>query len=66
MRVAYALQGDTVDLVSQRCYGATTMVVAILKANPGLAACGPILPMGTRIMLPPALPAIVKTHNLWE
>lgn len=46
-------QGETVDIVCHRHYGRTSGVTeSVLDANPGLAARGPILPMGTTIVLP--------------
>ncbi len=46
-------QGQTVDLVCLDHYGRTAEVTeAVLAANPGLAAIGPVLPMGTSILLP--------------
>lgn len=46
-------QGQTVDLVCQEFYGRTAEVSeAVLDANPGLAALGPLLPTGTQIQLP--------------
>lgn len=48
-------QGETVDLACSRHYGKTKDVTeAVLAANVGLAALGPILPMGTTIIMPPA------------
>ncbi|MGY0794304.1 tail protein X [Azospirillum argentinense] len=59
-------QGDTVDLVALRHYGDAAMVEAILAANPGLAARGPVLPIGTPITLPPvATKARTPTITLW-
>jgi len=46
-------QGETVDLACLSHYGRTRDVTeAVLDANPGLAALGPILPMGTTIVMP--------------
>ena len=46
-------QGEVVDLVCHRHYGRTREVIeAVLAANPGLAALGPVLPLGTQITLP--------------
>lgn len=54
-RVVYAHQGDTVDLICQRAYGRTAGVTEqVLRRNPGLAAIGPTLPQGTRVVLPAA------------
>lgn len=62
-----ARQGDTVDQIAARCYGGdTAMAVAILEANPGLSAMGPVIPQGTEIRLPSARPATTKTVSLWD
>lgn len=46
-------QGDMVDLICYRRYGYTAGVTEqVLDANPGLAALGPILPIGTVVNLP--------------
>lgn len=48
-----ALQGDTLDMLCQRHLGRTAGVVEdALEANPGLAALGPVLPMGAVVELP--------------
>lgn len=47
-----ASEGDSVDLIAYVRYGTHGMEQAILDANPGLAALGPILPLGTRVVLP--------------
>ncbi len=63
------LQGDTVDLVAWKLAGRTAEVVeAILAANPGLAALGPILPIGTAVIVPEvATPtATPATIALWD
>lgn len=60
-----ANQGETVDLVAWRVHGDTDMVEAILDANPGLAALGPILPMGTPVMIPTRAPAKTTPLTLW-
>lgn len=65
---ARALQGDTIDQLCWRYYGRTAGVVEqVLQSNPGLAAHGPVLPMGTLVELPdePA-PAIRQTLQLWD
>ncbi|ASS57929.1 tail protein X [Rhizobium leguminosarum] len=49
-------QGETVDLACWRYYGRTAGVMeAVLTANPGLAAKGPILPIGTVMTMPDAV-----------
>ncbi|MEW6166068.1 MAG: tail protein X [Pseudomonadota bacterium] len=63
-----AHQGDTLDLLCRRHLGATAGVTeAVLAMNPGLAALGPILPMGTSVALPDAPPAAAtKIVQLWD
>lgn len=66
--VAIALQGDTVDVICLRHYKRTEGVTeAVLAANPGLGAKGPVLPMGTQINLPRlTLQTIHRTVQLWD
>lgn len=46
-------RGDMVDAICYAQYGATSAYTeAVLAANPGLAAQGPILPAGIVITLP--------------
>lgn len=59
-------QGDTVDQLALRHYGTTTMVEAILAANPGLAAHGATLPQGLPVTLPPAVQKSRTTVKLWD
>jgi len=62
-------QGDTVDLIAWRHYGATAGTTeALLDHNPGLADLGPILPIGTWLNLPPAPAATVRRPavSLWD
>lgn len=68
MNVA-AQQGDTLDLLCQRHLGRTAGAVeSVLEANPGLAALGPVLPMGTAVTLPDQAPAAAQTSllQLWD
>ena len=67
MKVA-AHQGDTVDLLCHRHLGRTDIVVSVLEDNPGLAALGPVLPMGTEVILPDRVPAAAKKTlvQLWD
>lgn len=63
-----ARQGDTIDAICHRHYGRTAGTVeAVLDANPGIAALGPILPMGTTINLPDVPPPTTarQTVQLW-
>ena len=46
-------QGDTVDLICWKHYGHTKDVTEqVLDVNPGLAALGPVLPLGTKLNMP--------------
>ena len=58
-----ALQGDSVDNLCYRHLGTSDAVEATLEANPGLAALGAILPMGTVVALPDAVQS-TPTKNL--
>ena len=63
------VSGDTVDLIAWRYYGSESFTLAILEANPGLAALGPLLPAGTLVLLPrPAdiRPAEARGVQLWD
>jgi len=62
-----AKQGETVDQIAARCYdGDTSMTVAILEANPGLADLGAQLPHGTTVILPEKQTATATTTSLWD
>lgn len=67
MTVHVTVEGDMVDAVCHRHYGRRRGAVeAVLAANPGLAAMGPVLPAGVRIVLPdlpPPGPAVVR---MWD
>jgi phage tail protein X len=64
-----AKQGDVVDLICARYYGRTRDVTEmVLDANPGVAALGPVLPMGTALVMPDAprstkMPVLL---SLWD
>ncbi|WP_336810946.1 tail protein X [Bosea sp. MMO-172] len=63
-------QGQTVDMVCWEHYRRTADITEIVfDANPGLADLGPVLPMGTRILLPD-LPVpqreARKLTSLWD
>ena len=65
-----SLEGDTLDLVCWRELGRTAGVVEdALLANPDLAALGPVIPIGTVIVLPDALAETAETVDivqLWD
>ncbi|MCQ9569813.1 tail protein X [Enterobacter cloacae] len=64
----YAMQGDTLDAICARYYGRTAGVVEpVLKANPGLAEYGVVLPHGTAVDMPGVDSAPRKESvNLWD
>lgn len=47
-----AQQGDTVDALCWRHHGSSAAVEVTIDTNPGLAALGPVLPLGTTVILP--------------
>lgn len=64
-----ARQGETVDALCWRVFGRTDMTEAVLALNPGLAALGPVLPVGQPVTLPdaPASAAAMRdTVKLWD
>lgn len=64
-----SLQNDTVDLICWRHYGRTSGVVeAVLEANPALAEQGPILTIGTSVVLPEinTQQHTAQTISLWD
>lgn len=63
-----AMQGDTVELICYRHYGYTAGITEqTLANNPGLAALGPVLPMGTTVVLPDQPAQQEKTTiKLWD
>ena len=67
MTVYTTLAGDMVDAVCHAHYGRRPGAVeAVLAANPGLAAMGPILPAGVRIVLPDLPAPGPSTVRLWD
>ncbi|MCI0508602.1 phage tail protein X [Chromohalobacter marismortui] len=68
-RTVHARQGDTLDAICYRTYGRTAGVTErVLKANPGLAERGPVLPHGTPVTLPEIIqqPSRAPTVQLWD
>lgn len=69
MATVTAAQGDTVDSLCWQFYGRTAGVTeAVLEANPGLADLGPLIPHGTPVTLPDAVPQAEQRQvvNLWD
>ena len=68
-RIYTTREGETVDLACLSHYGRTAAVVeAVLSANPGLSSLGPILPLGTQIIMPdmPSVSAERRLIGLWD
>jgi phage tail protein X len=67
---AIALQGDTLDLICWRELGTTAGAVEqALALNPGLSDAGPLIPLGTTVILPDPAPTTAQrreTVNLWD
>ena len=67
--VIHAQQGDTLDELAWRERGlGPADLGALLDANPGAGALGPILPIGTAIVVPATPPAAPTRAvvNLWD
>ena len=62
--IVRADQGDSVDSLCYRHLGSSAAVERVLEANPGLAALGAILPMGTEVTLPEAAAVAAPQKNL--
>lgn len=61
--------GDMVDHVAYRYYGRHgANTEAVLEANPGLAARGPVLPAGVAIKLPRIIQSAApkEFRRLWD
>lgn len=62
-------QGEMVDMICRRAYGDESgFVEKVLDVNPGLAALGPVLPLGTKVLLPdlPKSAPERKIVSLWD
>lgn len=69
VRYYHSKDGDTADRIAWAIYGRQNdrLTEALMDANPGLAAYGPILPAGLRIMVPDApAPGATATVRLWS
>lgn len=68
MRIYITAQGDRLDGICQRHYGACRGVVErVLAANPRLADRGALLPAGVRIVLPDIAPQHERPQvRLWD
>lgn len=69
-QTVYAQQGDTVDAICWRVFGTTAGVVeTVYEMNRGLAALGPVLPIGTPVVLLDTQDVgtrVLPTLQLWD
>lgn len=67
-RTVISLHGETLDALCWRTRGSTADLPTVYTANPGLAAAGPILPAGTKVLLPAPSPSASRreTVQLWN
>jgi phage tail protein X len=66
MTVWRTTDGDMLDAICREHYGTEAQVAAVLEANRGLAALGPVYPAGVLITLPViAVPAEAGQIRLW-
>jgi len=65
-----AQQGDTLDLLCYRHYSqeSTGIVETVLNLNSQLAEFGPVLPLGTVVILPEQVPTAADNTmvQLWD
>ena len=70
MTTVRTADGDRLDWICRRHYGElfAGAVEAVLAANPGLAALGPVLPAGVAVAMPALTPPVAITRQiaLWE
>lgn len=61
-------QGDTIDAICYRYYGYTAGAVEkVYNVNRGLCNLGPVLPIGTRVVMPEInQQTTANTIKLWE
>ena len=59
-------RGEVLDQICLAQYGRSDVIAAVLDANPGLAALGPVLPFRTLLILPDLPePSTAPTVRLW-
>lgn len=60
------INGDMLDRVCKTQLGSESHITAVLEANPGLAALGPVYPAGVLITLPDvSAPVAAGLIRLW-
>jgi phage tail protein X len=66
MSLYRTIDGDMLDAICARLLGSEAHVPAVLAANPGLAALGPVYPAGLLITLPTVAAPVTTTRiRLW-
>jgi len=61
------VEGDSVDLIAFNRFGTHGAEAAIFAANPGLAAMGPVLPLGLTVVIPlPEVKDRGELQNIWS
>lgn len=50
--IHHSIQGEMLDEICFAHYGTNDMLERVLEANPGIAALGAVLPIGTKVILP--------------
>ncbi|WP_421998226.1 tail protein X [Roseovarius confluentis] len=70
MKTVKAKQGETLDMICRAEYGDESgYAERVFAANPGLAAHGPVLPLGAKVKLPAVAPVQDqgrKVVTLWS
>lgn len=63
-----SIESDTVEAICYRKYGYTEKITTqVYENNPGLAALGVVLPIGTKLTLPDVPKKNdLQTQNLWD
>ena len=60
------IDGDMLDAICKAQLGSESHITAVLEANPGLAALGPVYPAGVLITLPDVgAPVAAGLIRLW-
>lgn len=65
----HSKEGESLDEIVWRHYSAEIRgaVETVIEANPGVAALGPVLPLGTKVFLPAIeAPKEAESLRLWD
>lgn len=68
MKTVNSIQGETIDALCWRVFGVTQkMTEQVMELNRHLAEKGPILPVGTKVILPSSItPPETTIVQLWD